>query len=78
MDFVGQRLAEKLLLYLTVLFAAVGFVVGYAQGSFRTMVWINAAGLALTSLLVLPNWPFYNRHPLKWLPALQPQTKKEE
>jgi signal peptidase complex subunit 1 len=73
MDFEGQKLAESLIYRLLVLFGAVGFVVGYAAGSFRLMVLINAAGLALTLLVVVPNWPIFNRHPLSWLPPLNPE-----
>lgn len=72
MDFEGQKLAEALLYRLLVLFAAIGFLAGYAAGSFQLMVLINAAGLALTLLAVVPNWPFFNRNPLNWLPPLNP------
>lgn len=69
MDFQGQRNAERLLMVILVIVAAISFVAGYSQGSFQLMVQINAAGLALTALLVLPSWPFlWNRHPLKFLP----------
>lgn len=73
MDFEGQKQAELLLYRLLVLFGAIGFVSGYAASSFRLMVLINAGGLALTLLLVVPNWPFFNRNPLKWLPPLNPE-----
>ncbi|KAI8465672.1 MAG: microsomal signal peptidase 12 kDa subunit-domain-containing protein [Monoraphidium minutum] len=72
MDFEGQKLAETLLYRLLVLFGAIGFLVGYAVGSFRLMVLINAGGLALTLLAVVPNWPWFNRNPLSWLPPLNP------
>ncbi|KIZ03674.1 hypothetical protein MNEG_4279 [Monoraphidium neglectum] len=73
MDFEGQKLAETLLYRLLIVFAAIGFVVGYAAGSFRLMVLINAAGLAATLLVVVPNWPFFNRNPFNWLPPLNPE-----
>lgn len=69
MDFKGQALAEKLLVYLLLAFAAIGFVAGFAAQNFLITVYVNGAGLALTLLLVLPDWPFYNRNSLKWLPA---------
>lgn len=74
MDLHGQQLAEWLMVRILIAFAAVSFVVGYATASFATMVQINAAGLALTALLVLPDWPFYKKHPLPWLPALNPEA----
>jgi signal peptidase complex subunit 1 len=72
MDFEGQRLAEQWLIKLLVLFAAVGFLVGYVTSNFSLMAYINAGGLAITTLLVVPDWPFFRRHPLNWLPPLNP------
>lgn len=50
-----------------VFFAVVGFVTGYVLESFQTMLIIYAAGVVLTSLITIPNWPVFNRHPLNWL-----------
>ena len=72
MDFQGQKTAELWLSRLLVAFAAVGFLVGYLLSNFAVMVYINLAGLAVTLLLVLPNWPFFNQHKLQWLPPLNP------
>jgi signal peptidase complex subunit 1 len=77
MDFEGQKQAELLLYRLLVLFGALGFLGGYAVGSFRLMVLVNAAGLALTLLVVVPNWPWYNQNPLNWLPPLNPDDKSK-
>ncbi|KAI0515565.1 probable signal peptidase complex subunit 1 [Dendrobium catenatum] len=67
MDWQGQKLAEKLMEIFLVAFAIVAFVVGYSIGSFQTMLLIYAAGVLLTTLVTVPNWPFFNRHPLNWL-----------
>jgi signal peptidase complex subunit 1 len=72
MDFEGQRLAEQWLIKLLIVFATVGFLVGYLTANFALMAYINAAGLAITTLLVVPDWPFFRRHPLNWLPPLNP------
>ncbi|KAG8369285.1 hypothetical protein BUALT_Bualt15G0135500 [Buddleja alternifolia] len=64
MDWQGQKLAEQLML---VIFAAVGFITGYVLGSFQTMLLVYTAGVVLTSLITVPNWPLFNRHPLNWL-----------
>ena len=50
-----------------VLFALVAFLIGYWIGSFQMMLLIYAGGVVLTTLVIVPNWPFFNRHPLKWL-----------
>lgn len=57
---------------LLIAFAVVGFLVGYATGNFSLLVYINAVGLAVTLALVVPDWPFFRRHPLNWLPPLRP------
>lgn len=31
------------------------------------MLIIYGVGVILTCLITVPNWPFFNRHPLKWL-----------
>ncbi|XP_057949559.1 signal peptidase complex subunit 1-like [Malania oleifera] len=71
MDWQGQKLAEQLMQILLVAFAGVAFVTGYAVGSFRLMLLIYAAGVVLTTLITVPNWPFFNRHPLKWLDPVE-------
>ena len=67
MDWQGQKLAEQLMQILLVGFAVVAFTAGYALGSFQMMLLIYASGVVITTLITVPNWPFYNRHTLKWL-----------
>ncbi|KAI4336591.1 hypothetical protein L6164_015101 [Bauhinia variegata] len=67
MDWQGQKLAEQLMQIMLLAFAVVAFAVGYIIGSFQMMIFIYAGGVVLTTLVTVPNWPFFNRHPLKWL-----------
>ncbi|CAM8967166.1 unnamed protein product [Rhodiola kirilowii] len=67
MDWQGQKLAEQLMQILLVSFALGGFATGYILGSFQLMLLIFAGGVALTSLITVPNWPWFNKHPLTWL-----------
>ena len=54
---------------LVVLFGLIGFVVGYLQQDFRiTFVWL-AAGSGIAAVICLPDWPWWNRHPIHWLPG---------
>lgn len=78
MDFQGQKLAELWLTRLLSVFGAVGFLVGYLFSDFALMVYINLAGLALTLLLVVPDWPLFNKHPLQWLPPLNPGKSQDK
>ncbi|KAK3027677.1 hypothetical protein RJ639_041387 [Escallonia herrerae] len=48
-------------------FAVIAFVIGYGLGSFQVMLLVYAGGVVLTTLITVPNWPFFNRNPLKWL-----------
>ncbi|KAL3835681.1 hypothetical protein ACJIZ3_010417 [Penstemon smallii] len=67
MDWQGQKLAEQLMQLMLVIFGVVAFITGYVLGSFQTMMLIYGAGVVLTSLIIVPNWPFFNRSHLKWL-----------
>ncbi|GFP92732.1 probable signal peptidase complex subunit 1 [Phtheirospermum japonicum] len=67
MDWQGQKLAEQLMQLMLVFFAVAAFITGYVLGSFQTMLLVYAAGVVLTSLITIPNWPLFNRHPLHWL-----------
>ncbi|KAK3039552.1 hypothetical protein RJ639_027696 [Escallonia herrerae] len=67
MDWQGQKLAEQLVQIMLVSFAVMALLVGYALESFQSMMLIYAGGVALTTLITAPNWPFFNRHPLNWL-----------
>ncbi|KAK8512793.1 hypothetical protein V6N12_030209 [Hibiscus sabdariffa] len=67
MDWQGQKLAEQIMQILLLAFAVVSFVAGYVLGSFQMMMLVYAGGVTLIALITVPNWPFYNRHPLNWL-----------
>ncbi|OAL51232.1 microsomal signal peptidase 12 kDa subunit [Pyrenochaeta sp. DS3sAY3a] len=67
-DFEGQRLAELLT---TVLLGAAGiiaFLVGFATQDIKLALYIGLAGTALTFVVVVPPWPFFNKDPENWLP----------
>mmetsp|Transcript_31149 Transcript_31149/g.69248 ORF Transcript_31149/g.69248 Transcript_31149/m.69248 type:complete len:81 (-) Transcript_31149:882-1124(-) len=78
MDFEGQKLAEYLLVRIVLVFAAIGFLAGYLTGDFMLMVYINGAGLAVSTLAVLPSWPWFRKNPLPWLPALHPAEEVQK
>ncbi|KAK9090134.1 hypothetical protein Sjap_023311 [Stephania japonica] len=67
MDWQGQKLSEQLMQIMLVAFAVAAFLTGYFLSSFQLMLIVFAAGVVLTTLITVPNWPFFNRHPLKWL-----------
>merc|ERR1712087_787692 len=67
MDFVGQKLAESLILWVVLL--------GYTLESYKTMMQVYALGCVLAAILALPDWFFFNQNPVTWLPSIQ---KREE
>ncbi|KAF6152501.1 hypothetical protein GIB67_023195 [Kingdonia uniflora] len=71
MDWQGQKLSEQLMQIMLVVFAVVSFIVGYVIGSFRMMMLIYAGGVVFTTLITVPNWPFFNRNPLNWLDSIE-------
>lgn len=68
-DFEGQRLAEWLATALLAAVGAVSFLVGFFLQDIKLALYIGLAGTALTLLAVVPPWPLFNRHPVKWLPV---------
>ncbi|XP_061340374.1 uncharacterized protein LOC133286889 isoform X2 [Gastrolobium bilobum] len=67
MDWQGQKLAEQLMQIMLLAFAMTAFATGYVMASFQIMILVYAGGVILTTLVTVPNWPFFNRHPLNWL-----------
>ncbi|CAK9310013.1 unnamed protein product [Citrullus colocynthis] len=67
MDWLGRKLAEKLMQIMLVAFAMVAFSTGFVMGSFQMMILVYAGAVFLTTLITVPNWPFFNHHPLNWL-----------
>ncbi|KAI9793418.1 MAG: hypothetical protein M1816_000310 [Peltula sp. TS41687] len=68
-DFEGQRLADSLTTALLVLTGVVAFLVGVSSQDIHLTLYTGLAGTTLTFLLVVPPWPYFNQHPVKWLPS---------
>ncbi|VUC26480.1 unnamed protein product [Clonostachys rosea] len=68
-DFDGQRRAEVFATLLLAVSGLLAFNVGYTKQDILLALYIGGAGTLLTFLVVVPPWPFYNRNPVKWLPA---------
>lgn len=71
MDWQGQKLAEQIMQILLLVFAVIAIVAGYVLESFQMMVLVYAGGVTLTTLITVPNWPFFNGHPLSWLDPIE-------
>ena len=78
MDFKGQQLAETLAMYILVGFAAIAFLVGYLRQDFGSMMTLFGSGCAVACVVAVPDWPVYNKHPVKWLPAKGDAAGKQQ
>jgi len=68
-DFEGQKRAELVANAALSIVGIVAFLAGYVLQDIKLVVWIALGGTALTFVAVVPAWPWYNQHPLKWLPV---------
>ncbi|KAL3425786.1 microsomal signal peptidase 12 kDa subunit [Phlyctema vagabunda] len=76
-DFEGQRLAEFLATALLATTGAISFFIGFFRQDIKLALLVGLGGTALTFLLVVPPWPVFNRHPIKWLPVGGSDTKSQ-
>ncbi|KAI1781474.1 SPC12-domain-containing protein [Hypoxylon cercidicola] len=68
-DFEGQKLAELLATAVLAIVGGVSFLVGFLLQDIALALKIGLGGTALAFLLIVPPWPFFNKHPVKWLPV---------
>ena len=67
MDFVGQRRAFIFQIIVIAIGMMVGFVYGLVQQRFLYTFQVSFAFACLAAALVVPSWPVWNRHPVKWI-----------
>jgi signal peptidase complex subunit 1 len=68
-DFKGQLFAERLSTALLSISGLLAFLIGYATQDIYQTLYVGLGGTALTFLVVVPPWPFFNQNPQPWLPA---------
>jgi len=68
-DFEGQKTAEFLATALLAIDGTIAFVLGYILQDIKLALFTGLGGTALAFLLVMPPWPFFQKHPIKWLPV---------
>ena len=68
MDFKGQKLAERMYQVILVIAGIIAFLAGYLSGSFDTMSYVFTCGVIVAVILCVPDWNYFNQHPIKWLP----------
>ena len=68
-DFKGQQTAEYISTGLLTISGILAFLVGFLNQNIYQTLYIGLGGTALTFLIVVPPWPFFNQNPPPWLPA---------
>ncbi|KAI9884746.1 MAG: hypothetical protein M1823_003456 [Watsoniomyces obsoletus] len=68
-DFEGQRLADLLTTAILAIAGIVAFGVGALAQDIHLSLYTGLAGTALAFLVVVPPWPFFKQHPVRWLPV---------
>ncbi|KAL2866312.1 signal peptidase complex subunit 1 [Aspergillus lucknowensis] len=48
----------------------IAFLTGYIFQDMHITLWVGLVGTLITGLVVIPPWPFYNKHPENWLVPL--------
>jgi signal peptidase complex subunit 1 len=70
MDYQGQKLSENLFYYIIILFGSVGWIYGYILQDFTYVFYSWSVGVAISMVLCVPDWPIYNKNPIKWLECI--------
>mmetsp|Transcript_9850 Transcript_9850/g.13001 ORF Transcript_9850/g.13001 Transcript_9850/m.13001 type:complete len:84 (-) Transcript_9850:285-536(-) len=70
MDHEGQKLAEILFYIIICLFGAIGWAIGYVRQDFGVVFQFWSVGVVISVILCVPDWPFFNSHPIKWLESV--------
>lgn len=78
MDYQGQKLSENLFYYIILLFGIVGWIYGYILQDFTYVFYSWSVGVGISLVLCVPDWPIYNRHPIKWLESIPDRSEEEE
>lgn len=78
MDLNGQKLAETLCMYLVMAAALLGFAVGFLRHDFSQMMAVFTGGVGLAAAATVPDWPVFNRHPIKWLPPKEATEQQQQ
>jgi len=75
-DFEGQRVTEKATHYALVIISILSFLAGFILQSLQATFVLFGGSVLVLTLVIVPPWPAYNTHPVKWLPSKG--TKKSE
>ncbi|KAF9496875.1 microsomal signal peptidase 12 kDa subunit [Pleurotus eryngii] len=76
-DFEGQKLVEKLMYYVLTASTIASFITGFALQSLSLTFGTMGLSVVVLAVAIIPPWPAYRSHPVKWLPANAQSTAGE-
>jgi Microsomal signal peptidase 12 kDa subunit (SPC12). len=77
MDYEGQKLCENLFYWIIIIFGSIGWVYGYMEQDFSYVFYAWVVGMVISLILCVPDWPWFNKHPIKWLEAVPDRRIKQ-
>ncbi|KAK9380769.1 microsomal signal peptidase 12kDa subunit [Kockiozyma suomiensis] len=66
-DLVGQQLADSITSYYVSFAGIIGFLSGFISQDIKLTVYICSVLFTIGLFVVVFPWPFYKRHPLRFL-----------
>ncbi|QSL65352.1 hypothetical protein MERGE_002662 [Pneumocystis wakefieldiae] len=65
-DYEGQSVSEVLANIIVVFFSIAAYVIGFLRQNLIITLFIFVLGIVTSLLVIVPPWPIYNTHPIKW------------
>jgi len=66
-DFEGQKLAEQMQKIVGVVATVIAFLIGFVTQSLFLCMSVFGGIIAILLVVVVPPWPIFKQHPVKWL-----------
>merc|ERR1712244_113052 len=77
MDWTGIKRAARIMQILLILCAIGSVSYAFINDWFPYTTFGMIGGFGLASLISVPNWPWFNRNPVGWHKAIDPEKEKE-
>ncbi|EMR10601.1 hypothetical protein PNEG_01305 [Pneumocystis murina B123] len=74
-DYEGQTISEILANVIVIFFSIAAYVTGFLRQNLIITLFIFIVGIITSILVIVPPWPIYNTHPIKWVKAYKSQKK---
>eukprot|EP00936_MAST-01D_sp_MAST-1D-sp1_P002480 g2480.t1 len=69
-DYKGQEVAERIYQIIIIVCSLIGFVWGFVKQDFKYTFYVWAIGLFASIVICTPDWPMFNKNPIKWQPSV--------